>query len=98
MVRLIRRFTRSANCCVTLQFRSSPSVHHQFTLGALRTPASDATVQRDGGSNLHREHSRLELVSKNSGGTMKSRISLFLLTLALAASSTLTAHASCSNS
>ena len=80
----------------------SSAVHHQFTpqftLGALRTPASDATLQRDGGSNLHREHSRLELASKNSGGTMKSRISLFLLTLALAASSTLTAHASaCSN-
>ena len=41
---------------------------------------------------LGREHSRLELANKNSGGTMKPRISLLLLTLALAASSTLTAH------
>src|ERR1700674_2864597 len=38
-------------------------------------------------------------IEKKSGGNMKFRISLFLLTLALAASSTLTAHASaCSNS
>src|SRR5260370_31026276 len=73
----------------------SSTVHHQFTpqftLGALRTPGSDATLQRDWGSNLHRKHSRLELASKNCGGTMKSSISLFLLTLALAASSTLMA-------
>src|SRR6266496_1680344 len=45
-----------------------------------------------------RELSRLELVNKKSGGNMKSRISLLLLTVVLAASSTLTAHASnCSN-
>jgi len=46
-----------------------------------------------------REHQSLNSLTKKYGGTMKSRISLFLLTLALAASSTLTAHASaCSNS
>jgi hypothetical protein len=40
----------------------------------------------------------LNLAGKKYGGNMKSRISLFLLTLALAASSTLTAHAiACSN-
>jgi hypothetical protein len=46
-----------------------------------------------------RELSRLELVNKkNLEATLKSRISLLLLTLVLAASSTLTAHASaCSN-
>jgi hypothetical protein len=43
------------------------------------------------------EHQDLNSLTK-TGGTMKSRISLFLLTLALTASSTLTAHASaCSN-
>jgi hypothetical protein len=41
---------------------------------------------------------RIASLVKNSGGTMRSRISLFLLTLTLAASSTLTAQASaCSN-
>jgi len=44
------------------------------------------------------EHQGLNSLTKKYGGTMKSRISLFLLTLALAASSTLTAHArACSN-
>jgi hypothetical protein len=46
-----------------------------------------------------REHSRLELINTNSlEASMKSRISLLLLILALAASSTLPAHASgCTN-
>jgi hypothetical protein len=46
-----------------------------------------------------REHSRLELINTNSlEELMKSRISLLLLILTLAASSTLTAHASdCTN-
>jgi hypothetical protein len=46
-----------------------------------------------------REHSRLALINTNSlEALMKSRISLLLLALALAASSTLTAHASgCTN-
>jgi len=42
------------------------------------------------------EHQDLNSLTK-TGGNMKSRISLFLLTLALTASSTLTAHAACNN-
>src|SRR5882762_8278194 len=66
---------------------------------AARAPADDRCKigehnPRHGDRRRVRDHGR-----SNSGGTMKSRISLFLLTLALAASSTLTAHASaCSNS
>src|SRR5258708_34000780 len=43
------------------------------------------------------EHQGLNSLAIKYGGTMKSRISLFLLTFALAASSTLTAHAACNN-
>jgi hypothetical protein len=43
------------------------------------------------------EHQDLNSPAKKYGGTMKFRISLLLLTFALAASSTLTAHAACNN-
>jgi hypothetical protein len=83
---------------LTAALPDSCAVHHQFTSRftrcALSAIVNRAMVPADAGI----QPLLKKIQRKNTGGTMKLRFSLFLLTLALAASSTLTAHArACSN-
>ena len=84
-------------CPFTKQFRSSPSVHLTVHLLDIATAASDATVQADGGSSAGGGDSITWARGEIPGGTMKSRILLTLLIVAMSATSSLADASGCGN-
>src|SRR6266404_2256131 len=88
-----RRRSYCLNYRVVCWLCSSPPVHHDSPAVHCADLRPMRWCSQTGDQTSSREHSRLELVNTNFlEATLKSRISLFLLTLALALPSTLTAH------